>query len=164
MRVALSLAVALLLASPASRAVKAGEPAPPLSAQNAAQQLVGLADYRGKVVYVDFWASWCAPCRQAMPQYDRLYKQWASRGLVVLGVNVDSDRAEADKALKRRPVSFPVVYDPAGAWAERFELPSMPSGYLIGRDGIVRHVHEGFRTSDVPALEALIDKTLGEKP
>ncbi len=164
MRVVMGLALALLLASPAALAVKAGERPPPLVAQNAGQQLLGLQDYRGKVVYVDFWASWCAPCRQAMPQYDRLYKQWASRGLVVLGVNLDSDRDDADRALKRRPVSFPVVYDPAGTWAERFELPSMPSGYLIGRDGIVRHVHEGFRTSDVPALEALIDKTLGEKP
>ena len=164
MRTALGLALALMLMSPAGHAVTAGEAAPPLSAPNAAQQPVGLKDYRGKVVYVDFWASWCAPCRQAMPQYDRLYRKWASRGLVVLGVNVDTDRAEADRALKRRPVSFPVVYDPAGSWPERFDLPTMPSGYLIGRDGIVRYVHEGFRTSDVPALEALIDKTLGEKP
>ncbi|WP_162932670.1 TlpA family protein disulfide reductase [Solimonas sp. K1W22B-7] len=163
MRVALGLALVLMLASPLSHAVKAGEAAPPLVAPNAGQQPVSLAQYKGKVVYVDFWASWCAPCRQAIPQYERLYRQWASRGFVVIGVNIDQDRADADRALKRLPVTFPVVYDPSGSWPERFELPTMPTGYLIGRDGIVRHVHEGFRTTDLPALEALIDKTLGEK-
>lgn len=164
MRSSLWLAAVLLLATPAAWAVNAGEAAPPLAAPGADNQWQRLQDYRGKVVYVDFWASWCAPCRQAMPQYERLYKQWAARGFVVIGVNVDTDREAATKALKRSKVSFPVVFDPLGTWAGRFALPTMPAGYLIGRDGIVRYVHQGFRTEDLPALEALIDKSLGEKP
>jgi len=157
-------ALALLLASPAALAVNAGEPAPPLAAQTADGQWQRLQDARGKVVYVDFWASWCAPCREAMPQYERLYRQWSARGFTVIGVNIDAERAAALRALKRTPVSFPVVFDPAGAWAERFVLPTMPTGYLIGRDGIVRYVHQGYRAQDLPSLEAQIEKTLGETP
>jgi len=159
----MGLVSALLLAAPAAQAVRVGEPAPPLAAQSADGQWQRLQDYRGQVVYVDFWASWCAPCRQAMPQYERWSRQWSARGLRVIGVNVDTERDAALRALKRNPVSFTVVFDPQGIWPERFGLPTMPSAYLIDRRGIVRHVHAGFRMQDLAALETLIEQMLQEK-
>lgn len=160
---ALLAAVFCIAAAPAF-ALKPGDVPPPLAAPSESGDILGLQNYRGQVVYIDFWASWCAPCREAMPQYDRLYRQWRGRGLTILGVNVDTDRKAAQRALKRTPVSFPVIYDPTGQWPERFDLPTMPSGYLIDRKGRVRHVHAGFRSGDLPALEALIDAALKESP
>lgn len=164
LRAALEVAlVALsLLVAPVAVAVQAGQAAPPLAVQSPNGQWQRLQDYRGRVVYVDFWASWCAPCRQALPQYERLYRQWQSRGLTVLAVNVDTDIQAAEKMLKRHPLSFPILFDPKGFWAERFGLPAMPSSYLIDRAGIVRQVFQGYRQEDLPMLEAMIDKTLGE--
>lgn len=158
------LAAILLFALPCSAgaAVAVGDTAPPLAIQSADGQWQRLQDYHGRVVYLDFWASWCAPCQQALPEYERWYRQWQSRGLTVLAVNLDSDPAAATKLLKRRPLSFPIAFDPKGVWAERYALPTMPSSYLIDRRGIVRKVHGGFRPEDLPMLEALIDKTLGE--
>lgn len=150
-----------LLAAPAA-ATGPGEAAPALVAPRADGTPLRLEDLRGRVVWLDFWASWCTPCRQAMPAYESLWRELAPRGFSVVGVNVDSERGAALRALARSPVSFPVVYDPQGRWPERFELPAMPSAYLIDRAGVVRHVHEGFRPGDVPALRQRILDLLQE--
>lgn len=161
---ALLLLAVAVLPLPAALAAEAGAPAPLLVAPDAGGQPLSLQSLRGQVVYLDFWASWCAPCRVAMPHYDRWQRQWAAQGFTVLGVNVDSERRAAEQALKRTPVSFPVVYDPAGQWAQAFKLPTMPSAYLIDRQGRIHTVHAGFREKDLPALEAKIQTLLGEKP
>lgn len=160
----LLLSSALLLASPLAAAVGIGAAAPPLAAQTAHGQWQRLQDHRGKVVYVDFWAAWCGPCREAMPQYERLYRQHRDQGLVIIGVNVDSERAPAAAMLKRVKPSFPIVFDPKGQWAERFALPAMPSAYLIDRRGVVRHVHVGYKRQTLPELEKKMAELLAEAP
>jgi peroxiredoxin len=120
------------------------------------------ATHRGKVVYIDFWASWCAPCRQAMPTYDRLARMYAPMGLVIIGVNQDANSKDAHRFLSRTRVSFPLVADSGHAIARAFDFKTMPTGYLIDRKGRVRYVHSGFQESSVPALEATIMALLKE--
>jgi thiol-disulfide isomerase/thioredoxin len=115
----------------------------------ASAQDLSLAAYKGKVVYLDFWASWCTPCKLSFPWMNELARSYAQRGLVVVAVNVDHDRDAADRFLHDTPASFPVVYDPDGKIAERFQVKDMPTSVLIGRDGQVHYVHQGF----VPAKE-----------
>jgi peroxiredoxin len=104
-----------------------------------------LSQYRGKVVLMDFWASWCAPCRQSFPWLNAMQSRYADRGLVVIGVNVDSTQAEAAKFLRDVPASFHIVYDPQGSLASQYDVPGMPSSFLIGRDGTIVARHVGFR-------------------
>ena len=159
MHLAMILGVLLLGSSASALAVTVGEAAPPLTAQDQLGDWHRLEQLRGKVVYVDFWASWCTPCRKSMPMLDRLQQRWPEE-LVVLGVNVDATRADALNFLKATPVKFPIVFDPQGHWAEQFAVPGMPAGFLIDRTGVVRHVHVGYRASELPALETVIKNAL----
>lgn len=154
----------LLSAMPAARAAQVGEFAPPLAAVHADGRPASLEAFRGQVIYLDFWASWCAPCRVALPQYDRIHRTRTGRGLVVIGVNVDSDRGRATEAIQRAAARFPIVFDAGGATAARYALPAMPTAYLIGRDGRIRSIHQGFRDGDVAKLETLIDQALEAAP
>jgi len=117
-----------------------------------------LARYRGKVVLLDFWASWCGPCRQSFPWLNAMQKQYGDRGLVVIGVNVDRERAEAERFLHEVPATFPIVYDPAGTLAAHYDLPGMPVSYVIGRDGAVVAKHIGFRSGQSAEREAEVQK------
>jgi len=125
---------------------------------------VTLASMRGKVVYVDFWASWCVPCRISMPTLDRLFKENAARGFEVVGVNKDVRSDDAERFLKRVPVSFVLVADSSDNLAKAFDVKTMPSGYLIDRKGVVRHIHGGFTRSTSDALAEQVEKLLAEKP
>lgn len=154
--------LALLLSAPAvSVALDVGDRPPPLSAPQLDGAPLALGALRGQVVYVDFWASWCAPCLQALPALDGLFQQYRDRGFTVVAVNVDTDREAALRMLKRVAVSYPVVFDPQGSWPQAFALRGMPSGYLLGRDGVVRYVKAGYKTRDLPQIEAAIVRELG---
>jgi thiol-disulfide isomerase/thioredoxin len=107
----------------------------------------------GKVVYVDFWASWCAPCRKSFPWLNDLQKKYGEQGLVVIGVNVDRDPQKAEKFLDTFPPGFRIVYDPKGKLAEQYALKGMPSTFVFGRDGKQAWTHVGFRDSDREELE-----------
>lgn len=152
------------LVTPAAARVTPGAPAPALAAPLASGELLKLDALRGRVVYLDFWASWCPPCRAAMPEYEKLWRELAPQGFSVIGVNLDTERAAALRALHRSAVSFPVVFDPEGRWPATFDLPAMPSAYLIDRAGVVRHVQEGFRRDELPALRERILELLQEQP
>lgn len=163
-----SIVLALLLASAslsmAARAVAPGAPLPPIVAPRLddASTRLNLQQLRGQVVYVDFWASWCVPCRQSMPQLDSLYREYRSRGLTVVGVNKDVAAADAQRFLKRVPVSFPLVSDADDAVARAFDVEAMPSGYLVDRAGVVRYVHRGFSAETAAELRGEIETLLGD--
>jgi thiol-disulfide isomerase/thioredoxin len=146
---ALSALLAVLLACPAS----------------AHEDLASfdLSAYRGQVVYLDFWASWCAPCRESFPFMDALQREHRSRGLVVIAVNVDTEPRLAAEFLAETAVDFKVAYDPAGKLAERWNLEGMPTTVLIGRDGEPRSQRVGFRRADEKAVREAVLRLLAEE-
>jgi thiol-disulfide isomerase/thioredoxin len=122
-----------------------------------------LGKYKGKVVYLDFWASWCGPCKLSFPYMQRMTAKYPASDFVVLAVNLDKSRPKADAFLADVGSRLPVVYDPAGAIATRYAVKEMPTSVLIGRDGRVRHVHKGFFLDKAPEYEAHITELLNEK-
>lgn len=132
-----------------------------LSASAGATEL-DLQAYRGKVVYIDFWASWCAPCRESFPWLDQLERQFGPKNLVVIGVNVDHDRDSAERFLDQNFVSFPIVYDPLGKIASAYKVKGMPSAVLIDRAGQVRFEHIGFSSKKTSEYEDQLQTLLNE--
>lgn len=147
-------AVAALLALAGARAALAA-PAPPFDLPGAR-----LADLRGKVVYVDFWASWCGPCRKSFPWMNALQQRHGGAGLQVVAINVDEKRADAAAFLARVPASFTIAYDPAGATPRAYGVKGMPSSALVGRDGQLLWMHSGFNEADAGKLEERIRAAL----
>ncbi len=160
---AVCAAMALVLFAPgAVRAADEGDTAPAFSASKlGGEGNISLASYRGKVVYLDFWASWCAPCQAALPALEELRKEFPADQFQVVAVNVDTDPEKALRLLAKHKIGYPSAADPDGRLPETFGLKTMPTSYLIDRSGVVRLVHPGFRQSDVETLRAHI-KTLVE--
>ena len=123
---------------------------------------VDLAALEGSVVYLDFWASWCGPCRLSLPALDTLYRELSGEGLVVTAISVDVVEEDALDFLERYPVSYPVAIDKTGAVPRSYAVNGMPSGYLIDKSGKVRSVHVGFRKGDEIALRSEINALLAE--
>jgi peroxiredoxin len=121
---------------------------------------LALDSLRGKVVLVDFWASWCEPCRHSFPWMDSLRARLASRGFEVVAIDLDKDRMPAEEFLDRHPVSFPVVFDPEARTADAYHVTAMPSSYVIGPTGRILSVHLGFDRRWAPELDSLIVTTL----
>lgn len=122
-----------------------------------------LAAQRGKVVYLDFWASWCGPCKQSFPWLMQLQSSYGPRDFVVIAVNVDHDRARAEAFLQRTGSDLQVVYDPKGELAAKYNIKGMPSSVLIGRDGRVRYGHTGFFVGETKHYEAQVLELVNEK-
>jgi thiol-disulfide isomerase/thioredoxin len=153
---------AALAAAPA-QALEEGDLAPQWSAPALAGGApVSLAAARGKVVYLDFWASWCAPCRSALPAIDALRREFPPEAFAVLAVNVDREPEAARRFLARSPVGYPSAMDPEGRIPASFGLETMPTSYLIDRQGVIRHVQRGFKRGDVAALRARIAELVGK--
>jgi cytochrome c biogenesis protein CcmG, thiol:disulfide interchange protein DsbE len=121
-----------------------------------ADTVLDLAAFRGQVVYVDFWASWCAPCLESFPWMNQLQDKFARDGLVVIAVNVDREHAAAERFLKQHAAHFHVVFDPDGLTPQKFDVRRMPTSLLVDRNGEVRLRHEGFRLVDREPLEQQI--------
>ncbi|MFA9462209.1 TlpA family protein disulfide reductase [Thiohalorhabdus sp. Cl-TMA] len=115
-----------------------------------------LSELRGHVVYVDFWASWCGPCRQSFPWMNELHDRYSDDGLVIAAVNLDESTADAKRFLREVPVDFPVVFNPGGDLAEKYGVSAMPSSYLVGPDGRIVHRELGFRLGERERLERMI--------
>lgn len=160
----LALVWMLAAAAPAG-AVEAGAPAPEVAARrlDAPAETLSLRALRGKVVYVDFWASWCLPCRVSMPALDALYRRNRDRGFAVVGVNKDMEAGDAQRFMDHVKVSFPLVPDAGDAIAKAFDVKAMPSGYLLDRKGVVRYVHRGFTSQTATDLTGEVQKLLEEK-
>lgn len=146
---ALACGLLLLLGSATVRALEVGDPAPgfELPRLDAPGELA-LTELAGHWVYVDFWASWCAPCRDSFAWMNRLVAGAAPGNLRVVAVGLDRERADAEAFLRRYPADFAVVWDGDWRTPERWGIEAMPSSYLIGPDGTVRFVHRGFRAAD----------------
>src|SRR5579863_8830506 len=146
---ALARVALLLCVSAASPVPAASSPASP---ETSAEAPLDLAALRGKVVYLDFWASWCAPCRESFPWMNRLQAELGAEGLVVIAVNVDDSRGDAERFLREHPAQFRIVFDPQGELPEKFGVHGMPTSFLIDRQGHVQARHEGFFMRDRDAL------------
>ena len=118
--------------------------------------------YLGRVTYVDFWASWCGPCRLSLPALNRLSKEFDAADFGVVAISVDYVDEDALDFLKRYPVDYPVAIDKTGNSGRDFAVAGMPSGYLIGRDGLIRKVHVGFRKGDEAVLRQQIQDLIAD--
>lgn len=127
------------------------------------QGSLDLHNYKGKVVYLDFWASWCAPCRLSFPYLNEKSNQYPDRDFVVIGVNVDHDQSKANHFLDDMGHNFPIVYDPKGAAASQYKIKAMPTSLLIDRSGHVRYSHLGFFPEKTSEYDHQIEELIHEK-
>jgi len=122
---------------------------------------LNLGDYQGKVVVLDFWASWCVPCRRSFPWMNEMQHKYADDGLVVIAVNLDNQASDAEAFLQHYPADFAVYYDHERQLAGQYGVEAMPSSFLVGRDGTVVERHLGFQSGKTEDYEAAIVALLG---
>ena len=108
-----------------------------------------LSDFAGKVVYVDFWASWCGPCRKSLPLYESLYQETGTDHFQILAINLDEDEADARRFLEKHPISYPILLDPAGRTAAEWQVKAMPSSFLLDASGNIVHEDAGFEPEHI---------------
>ncbi|OYT91686.1 MAG: thiol:disulfide interchange protein [Burkholderiales bacterium PBB3] len=161
-RIALVFAACAALAGPCG-AVEKGEAAPALELQTRDAQPLKLS-LRGELVYLDFWASWCGPCKQSFPWMNEMHSRYGKQGLRVWAINVDQKPADAARFLAASPAQFDIGYDAAGASPRLFAVKTMPTSYLIDKSGTVLWKHAGFSPKDTAALEQAIQTALQGKP
>jgi peroxiredoxin len=137
-------AVIAATATPAAAAA----PAPDFSLAARGTTRLSLSQYRGQVVMLNFWATWCGPCRQEMPLLDAMYKRYKAMGFTLIGVNVEPDRQAAEEFLAKLPVTFPVAFDTDSKVSQLYNVQGMPSSVIIDRKGKARVVHRGYRPGD----------------
>ena len=163
-RIAQTVTVLTVLAGLMTAPIQAADPGEALP--NFTYEVDGLerssADVSGEVLYIDFWASWCLPCRQSFPWMAEMHQRYAAQGLVILSINLDQEKALAEAFLREFPVSFLVSYDTNADIAELLKVVGMPTALLVGRDGIVRQRHIGFRDDSKAAYEREIQAALAE--
>ena len=147
---------ALCLAAGAASAAEVGAAAPPFTLPTAQETTISLERLRGQVVYVDFWASWCGPCRRSFPWMGELQQRYGSRGFTVVAINVDAKRDDAERFLRQYPAAFAVAYDAAGATPRAYDVKAMPSSYLVDREGRIAGVEHGFLDERRAAVEDAI--------
>jgi len=156
------LSLLFALAAPAS-AVEEGERAPEFHAPLLdGKGGLALSEYRGKVVYLDFWASWCGPCLVSLPALEELRQEFPATNFQIVAVNLDREPAKARGFLSKRKIGYPSASDPDGRIPESFGLQTMPTSYLIDSKGVVRYVHTGFRKDDIGEIRKRIQNLLAE--
>jgi peroxiredoxin len=155
--------IAIGLASvTAAQAAAGNTAAPAFSLPNKAGETIDLGKFKGQVVMLNFWASWCGPCRTEMPLMDQIYKKYSPAGFTLLGVNVDTDSTDAQKFLSQVPVSFPIAFDRDNKVSKLYEVSAMPSTVFIDRKGNVRALHRGYKPGDEAEYLAQIRALLKE--
>lgn len=123
---------------------------------------IALSSMKGKVLLVDFWASWCPPCRKSFPLYNQMQKELGANKFEVVGINVDENVQDAKDFLKESPVDFPIFADSKGEMPEKFGVQGMPTSYLVDKNGVVRLVHQGFKDGDLELLKGEITKLINQ--
>ncbi|MGH0033529.1 MAG: TlpA family protein disulfide reductase [Myxococcota bacterium] len=143
--------------APAAWSLGPGEKAPEFTAPRLDRGgQVQLSDYRGKVVYLDFWASWCGPCLVSLPLLEEMRRDFPADEFQIVAVNLDTETAKAKRFLAKTRVGYPSATDPNGSIPERFGLETMPTSYLIDRSGVVRYVHAGFKKTDIEEIRGRV--------
>lgn len=160
--ITLAAVSASLVSAPISvaAALDAGAKMPEIGLTDLAGKPVNAASLAGKVVIVDFWATWCAPCREELPQLQKFHQKYGAKGLVIVGVSIDKESGGIKDFLGKMKVTFPVVHDAAHAVAGKYAPPRMPTSYVVDRKGIVRYVHGGYRAGDAAEFEKQIQELL----
>ena len=136
------------LADAAAPALGAKSPAPDFTLPAVGGKSLSLSQYKGQVVMINFWATWCGPCRQEMPLLDAMYKKYKAMGFTLIGVNVEPDSKAAAEFLKKLPVSFPVAFDAESKVSQLYNVQGMPSTVIVDRKGNARVLHKGYRPGD----------------
>jgi thiol-disulfide isomerase/thioredoxin len=137
------------LAPAASNApLRDGAAAPVFQLDSASGKPVSLADYKGQVVMLNFWASWCGPCRKEMPILEQLHKQYRNKGFTLVGVNVEPNSNDAQNWLKATPVTFPILYDRESTVSKLYQVEGMPNTVIVDRKGRVRFIHRGYKPGE----------------
>lgn len=155
--------VAMLLAVSAGSsalALEIGTSAPEFALPGSKQE-VKLSDYRGKVVYLDFWASWCAPCKRSFPWMNALQKRYGEKGLQIIAISLDAKVADAKQFLLESPVDFVIAFDSSGSSGKQFAIKGMPSSFLLDANGKILHRHAGFNDEKAVQIEQQIKAALG---
>src|SRR3984957_12011554 len=141
------LAAALSLSASAA-SIAPGSTAPGFQLHSATSTDLSLSDLKGQVVLINFWASWCGPCRQEMPVLEQLYKRYKAAGFTLLGGNGEPKAADAVGFLKATPVSFPILFDPDSKVSQLYDVSGMPSTVILDRSGKVRYIHHGYKPGE----------------
>lgn len=155
----------LLLISMSVNAADIGTPAPSFTVdaiKNVTAEKINLDEYKGKVVYVDFWASWCGPCKRSFPKLEELRTKYKDKGFEVIAINMDENAQDAKDFLEKFPVTFPIGSDPKGGIAEQYKIKGLPSAYIIDRQGAISHIVVGFdEKTEFETIESVTTKLLG---
>ncbi|QPK63972.1 TlpA family protein disulfide reductase [Methylomonas sp. LL1] len=159
----LALAFFLLLYGTSSFAVEENQPVPNCSASMAdSSDTLNFDNYKGKVILVDFWATWCPPCKKSMPFLNALRNQHLKEGFEIVAINVDENSEDARQFLQSYPVDYKIAFDASGNCPGVFDVKAMPSSYLIDRTGKVRLIHLGYRDEDQSAISERVTALLAE--
>ncbi len=159
----LGLGAALLASAGAqARTSTTASPAPDFTLRSVGGPNLRLAEQRGRVVMLNFWATWCAPCREEMPHLSRIHDKYQASGFTLLGVNVDDNASNATTMATKLGLKFPVLLDTDKTVVKLYAVTSMPSTVLIDRDGQLRHVHKGYKSGDEDSYEQLMRSLLKE--
>jgi len=161
-QVAALLAALAAFAWPAA-ATDGPVPAPAFTLASRAGGEVSLADLKGQVVMINFWASWCGPCRKEFPALDQIYAKYKPMGFTLVAINVESDKADAEKFLATTPASFPILFDPDNKVSGSYGVSAMPTTVLVDRQGRVRWLHRAYKPGDEAKYIEQIRAALREK-
>ena len=160
-RFLLVLLISMWLVAPANAASIQGK-APNFTLKSNSGKNVKLSELRGQVVLLNFWASWCGPCRQEMPLLEKLHKRYSALGFTVLGVNVEEDPRKAKTLLKDISVSFPILFDTSNKVSKQYKVSAMPSTIMIDRDGNMRYLHKGYKPGDEAQYKKWVKQLIRE--
>jgi thiol-disulfide isomerase/thioredoxin len=158
-----SLLLAALLSGTPVLAGDAAGPAAEFSLPARTGEAVSLSSLKGQVVLINFWATWCGPCRKEMPLLEQIQKKYASLGFTLLGVNVEEDTAMMDTFLKDVPVTFPILLDPANGISKLYNVSAMPSTVIVDRKGNIRYIHQGYQPGDESKYQDMIRQLIRER-
>jgi thiol-disulfide isomerase/thioredoxin len=152
-KIAISALFLIFVSSNVAYADQVGTMAPAMTLMDLDGRIVKVDHFKGKVMFLDFWAPWCIPCKEELPELDRLYKKYKDEGLIVIGISVHASARDVALMFKRAPVAFSVFVDSTGDANDAYLVSGIPTAFLIGKDGVIRHRHTGFVKELLPLYE-----------